>query len=523
VAHWRRGCKTKTLCRGCFLSVLVLCLASVMMSASAFHPISSRLDFVGSYPVYPGINYGSGDQAAAIKRGEYLVQVGDCIACHTATQPDSKAFSGGLPIPTPFGTFFTPNITPDSETGIGRWSEADFIKAMHEGVRPDGSNSFPAFPYVFFNRVKEADLKDIWTYLQAVPAVGQKNKDNTLPFPLDVRFAQYGWKLLFFYPDRNVPAQDPARSAMWNRGAYLVEGLGHCSMCHTSMNLLGAQKKSEYLTGAFLDGYWAPDITRQGLATAPRYQIAEVFSEGELINKAGKVRGPMADAIHDSLQYLTQTDRLAIAEYLQSVETPQPRDLPARKAGQASLKRGAQVYANACSLCHLDGEAGAPRLKDNANWYRRVQQNTRVVLYRHAIDGFNNMPARGACVSCEDDDVRAAVDYMLYRALDESQRREQAGKAVATRHNVRTGKQVYETTCSSCHATGEQGAPVTGDQTQWQPLLKRNFDVLISNTLQGINDMPAMGGCSDCSGSEVIAAVKYMVQQSQTSKDYSLW
>jgi len=187
------------------------------------------------------------------------------------------------------------------------------------------------------------------------------------------------------------------------------------------------------------------------------------------------------------------------------------------------LKRGAQVYANVCSLCHLDGEAGAPRLKDNANWYRRVQQNSRVVLYRHALDGFNNMPARGACISCGDDDVRAAVDYMLYRALDESQRREQAGKAVAARHNMRTGKQVYETSCNSCHTTGEQGAPVTGDQAQWQPLLQRNFDVLISNTLQGTSNMPAMGGCSDCSRSEVIAAVKYMVEQSQTGKDYSLW
>jgi cytochrome c5 len=523
VKYGQTGCRTNTRYRGWLQLLLVVCLAAVMTPASAFHPISSRLDFVGSYPVYPEIHYGSGDQAATIKRGEYLVKIGDCIACHTATEPGSKAFAGGLPIPTPFGTFFTPNITPDRKTGIGDWSEADFIEAMHEGVRPDGSNLFPAFPYIFFNRVSETDLKDIRAYLQAIPAVEQKNRDNTLPFPLDVRFAQYGWKLLFFYPHRDVSTQDPARSKTWNRGAYLVEGLGHCSMCHTPMNLLGAQKKTAYLTGAFLDGYWAPDITRQGLESAPRYQVAEVFSEGELINKAGKVRGPMADAIHDSLQYLTQPDRLAIAEYLQSVETPQPRDLPARKAGQPALKRGAQVYANVCSLCHLDGEAGAPRLKDNANWYRRVQQNSRVVLYRHAIDGFNNMPARGACVSCEDDDVRAAVDYMLYRALDESQRRQQAGKAVEARHNVRTGKQVYEAACSRCHDAGEQGAPVIANQAQWQPLLEKNFDKLISNTLQGINAMPAMGGCSACSGSEVIAAVKYLVEQSQSGKDYSLW
>jgi hypothetical protein len=131
-----------------FLLVLILCLAGVMSSVSAFHPISSRLDFIGSYPTYPEIDYGSSEQTAAIKRGEYLVKIGDCIACHTATEPASKAFAGGLPIPTPFGTFFTPNITPDKKTGIGRWSEANFIKAMHEGVRPDGSNSFPALRYL---------------------------------------------------------------------------------------------------------------------------------------------------------------------------------------------------------------------------------------------------------------------------------------------------------------------------------------------------------------------------------------
>jgi mono/diheme cytochrome c family protein len=224
-----------------FLLGLIVCLAGVMSPVSAFHPISSRLDFIGTYPTYPEIDYGSGEQTAAIKRGEYLVKIGDCIACHAATEPGSKAFAGGLPIATPFDTFFTPNITPDKETGIGQWTEAEFIKAMHEGVRPDGSNSFPAFPYIFFNRVRDADLKDIWTYLKTLAPVMQESKGNTLPFPLDVRSAQYGWKMLFFYPDRDVSTEDPARSETWNRGAYLVNGLGHCSMCYTPMNILGVR------------------------------------------------------------------------------------------------------------------------------------------------------------------------------------------------------------------------------------------------------------------------------------------
>ena len=377
--------------------------------AYAIHPISSKLDFVGAYPVYPAIDYGTGAQAEAIRRGEYLTRLGDCIACHTIAKPDAAAFAGGLPIPTPFGTFYTPNITPHEKTGIGAWSQEEFIRAMHDGIRSDGSNSFPAFPYVFFNRISVRDLKDIWAYLRAIPPVEQKNRDNTLPFPLDVRFAQYGWKLLFFYPDRGRFTANPQRSAAWNRGAYLVQGLGHCSMCHTPLNLLGSTEKKDYLTGAFIQGYWAPDITKRGLETATRFEVSDVFGEGKLINKAGPVRGPMGDAIHDSLRYLTEQDRLAIAEYLKSVVTPQPRNIPRLRAAQPPLKRGAQVYANVCIACHLNGEAGAPSIRDAPNWRKRIVRRALPSLYRHAIDGFNKMPPKGACVSCDNQDIRAAV------------------------------------------------------------------------------------------------------------------
>jgi cytochrome c5 len=275
-----------------------------------------------------------------------------------------------------------------------------------------------------------------------------------------------------------------------------------------------------------IDGYWAPDISKRGLESASRFQVADVFDEGKLINKAGPVRGPMADAIHDSLRYLTDADRLAIAEYLKSVVTRQPRNVSEIKAGQPPLKRGAQVYANVCIVCHLNGEAGAPSIHDQPNWLRRVKQRTLAELYRHAIDGFNKMPPKGACVSCSNDDLRAAVDYLVYRALDESRWRELRNPPPEPRHlatSIATGEQVYRHSCATCHDDGKLGAPVLGDDAQWAPLLRRDFEHLLTNSLRGIHNMPPKGGCSECTNAEIIAAVKFMAQKSQSGRDFSLW
>ena len=509
------------------MAALVLAsLLAAAMPALARHPISSKLEFVGAYPVYPQVEYGSGAHAEAVKRGEYLARLGDCIACHTRAEPGAAAFAGGLPIPTPFGTFYTPNITPDEKTGIGDWSEEDFVRAMRDGILRDGSNAFPAFPYVFFNRLREADLRDLWAYLRAIPPVERRNQGNTLPFPLDVRFAQYGWKLLFFYPNRGTFVDDPARSEAWNRGAYLVEGLGHCSMCHTPLNVLGAPRKTYYLSGAFIDGYWAPDITRRGLESASRFQVADVFDDGRLINRAGPVRGPMEDAIHDSLRFLTDADRVAIAEYLKSVVTRDPRNVAKLVAGQPPMKRGAQVYANVCITCHLDGRVGAPSIRDEPNWERRVSQRSLSQLYKHAVDGYNKMPPKGACISCSSEDVRAAVDYLVYRALDESRWRELANPPPAMRSastSMEVGERIYRQVCASCHDDGTFGAPIVGDEARWAPLLRKNFEVLLGNSLEGSRNMPPKGGCTECTNSEIIAAVKYMAQQSQSGRDFSLW
>lgn len=506
--------------------LLFFLLMSAVPTVEAVHPISSKVDLVGRYPVYPQIDYTQLDNPDSAKRGEYLAKIGDCIACHSNPQAGTAAFAGGFPIATPVGTFFTPNITPDKATGIGNWSESDFIRIMHEGILPDGSNAFPAFPYVYFNRVSKTDLKDLWAYLQAIPAVNLDNKGNTLPFIVDWRIWQYGWKSLFFYPDRGFFKKNTDQSDGWNRGAYLVNGLGHCTMCHTPTNMLFGEKKQFFLTGSMIEGYWAPDITKLGLKTASHYQVSDVFHKGELINKAGPVRGPMADANHDSLQYLTEYDRMAIAEYLQTVVSQQPRNLPQRKAGQSKLKRGQQVYSNVCIICHLNGEVGAPRIGDQPNWGQRLATSNLSALYSHAINGFNKMPVKGACVTCNDADVMAGVDYMLYHSLYHSQWEQLKNPKPVPRPvstSMKLGKQIYEKSCSVCHDQGKLGSPVTGDRQQWAPIISKNLDVLILNTLQGKNNMPPKGGCNHCTGSEIIAAVKYMVQQSQIGSNYSLW
>lgn len=377
----------------------------------------------GIYPVYPTIEYGTGDEAELIKKGEYLAQAGDCLACHTDTPNGGKAFAGGLSIDTPFGTFYTPNITFDEEQGIGGWTEEEFADAMRKGKRPMGGFYFPVFPYIYFAKITDEDIHALYTYLKHVPKVNQKNKD--LPFPFNVpgaRYALVGWNVLFFYPGDNEPYQfDKNQTEQWNRGAYLVQGLGHCSMCHTPLNPLGAPKNDYYLTGGFIDGYWAPNITKQGLESASVEEVADVFSTDKLINNAGLVQGPMAEVNHDSLKYLTREDHIAIATYLKTVEIEDPLSVPPREKHQSSWERGKQVYRTACVTCHQNGEMEAPILGASHNWYARTKNRGIETLYVHAFDGFNSMPPKGACVNCSRQDVEDAVDYLLGESLNRTQ------------------------------------------------------------------------------------------------------
>lgn len=473
----------------------------------------------GYYPAYPPTTAATGDKQALIERGEYLAKMGDCIACHTNVKAGTPAFAGGLPIETPFGTFYSPNITPDKKTGIGNWSEDDFIRALKEGRDPKGRNYFPVFPYIYFANTSDDDARALYAYFMSIPAVELKNKP--LPFPFGVpgaRLSLWGWNLLFFFPNP-VLQYNPDESKEWNRGKYIVDGLGHCSMCHTPLNTFGAPKNRFYLTGSFIDGYWAPNITKYGLHSANHYEVADVFLKGELINRAGPVSGPMAEVNHNSLGYLTEEDRLSIATYLKTVVSEEALGVSPSEQ-QPTLKRGKQVYVSACIICHQNGEMGAPRIGNAANWFMRLKASGLTGLYRHAINGYNSMPVKGACVTCTDNDIIASVDYILNKSLSRSQWLDVAsGGAEKYPSN---GKDIYNENCSVCHNEGKLGAPKLGDKKTWAPLIDQNFDVLVEKTIKG-DPHPQSGGCEQCTTGEIVDAIKYMVSQSKTEGNFSLW
>lgn len=412
---------------GLLVSALLLPISGHTAGAAAepAQITGPKLEIVdGYYAAYPPTSPGKdAEEEALIRKGEYLAKAGDCIACHTNVHGRTPAYAGRLPIATPFGTFYSPNITPDPQTGIGSWTEDDFVKAIREGLGPHGENYFPVYPFVYFANVTEEDARALYAYFKHIPAVHLENR--SLPFPFNVpgsRFTLWGWKLLFFYPNATY-TPDPEQSAEWNRGKYLVDGLGHCSMCHTPLNPLGSPITRYYLNGGFIDGYWAPSINKAGLEGISEEEIADVFSKNQLLNRAGPVAGPMSDVNHDSLRYLTREDQLAIATYLKTVVSEDQFDLPPAAKGQSNLSRGKQVYTEVCSICHQRGEMSAPVIGVAANWYQRAQLSGLDGLYKHAIDGYNSMPIKGACVTCTDDDIKAAVDFILDSSLTHAQRK----------------------------------------------------------------------------------------------------
>lgn len=472
------------------------------------------------YPKYPATTPAIGAQQELIQRGEYLAKMGDCIACHSNVEGKTAPYAGGLPIATPFGTFYSPNITPDKETGIGNWTEQDFIRALKEGRDPKGRNYFPVFPYIYFSKMTDDDARALYAYFMSIPPVKLENK--SLPFPFGVpgaRFSLWGWNLLFFFPENNSVEYNANQSVEWNRGKYIVDTLGHCSMCHTPLNVFGAPKNRYYLTGSFIDGYWAPNITKYGLESASHSQVASVFRSNELINNAGPVAGPMAEVNHNSLNYLTDEDHLAIATYLKTVVSEEPLGL-APSDTKPTLSRGRQVYLKACIICHQDSQMSAPVIGESANWYLRLKTSGLTGLYRHVIHGFNSMPVKGACVTCSENDIISSVDYILNESLTRSQWNDlKSGGAEKYPSN---GENVYKENCAACHNEGKLGAPKLGDQVAWKPLIAQNIDVLIEHTIKS-EIHKENGSCDQCTTEEVIEAIKYMVSKSKTEGNYTLW
>jgi mono/diheme cytochrome c family protein len=301
-----------------------------------------------------------------VAAGRYQAILSDCEGCHTA--PGGKPFAGGLTLQTPFGAMEVPNITQDRATGIGNWSEADFRRAVREGIAPDGGRLYPAMPYPHYARMSDADLSPLWAYLKTVAPVRHAVDVNRLRFPFNVRSLMAGWDWLYFKPEMFKPT--PGKSAEWNRGAYLVTGPGHCGACHTAKTLLGADRAQAF-TGESLQGWFAPEITGakpRGLGDWSAGDIVTYLKTGW--NAHGVASGPMAEVVERSTSEMRDGDLRAIAVYL--------KDQPAADNGNAvpvavndpAMTAGALLYRQNCVGCHgWDGKGEAlifPPLAGNA-------------------------------------------------------------------------------------------------------------------------------------------------------------
>jgi mono/diheme cytochrome c family protein len=257
---------------------------------------------------------------AQIRRGEYIFHAAGCYACHTDIDNRGPRLAGGGPIKTPFGTFYAPNITPDPDFGIGGWSDADFIRALRDGVAPDGSHYYPVFPYGSFAKMTDQDIVDLKAYIFSLPAVSAESRPHDVPFYLRWRFVLAGWKFLNL--DKGSLQPDPAKDAKWNRGRYLVEALGHCGECHTPRTLTGGLDRAAALSGnpEGADGKPIPNITpdESGIADWSESDIAFALKTG-LTPDADTFGSLMTDVVEYSTSYLTDEDRAAIAHYLKSV------------------------------------------------------------------------------------------------------------------------------------------------------------------------------------------------------------
>jgi mono/diheme cytochrome c family protein len=307
--------------------------------------------------------------AAEVRRGQQLVVLGDCMSCHL--RRGGEPFAGGLPLKTPFGVIHTSNITSDAATGIGNWTPAQFDHAMRDGIGIHGENLYPAFPYPWFRLNSRSDNDAILAYLKTTPAVNYTPPANDLTFPFNIRFLVKGWNLLFLESEPFEPT--PAKSAEWNRGAYLVDGLGHCSGCHTPKNLFGADKSGQRLYGGDLAQTVAPDLTgntRTGLGAWGVDDITTFLATGR--NARAGAGSEMADVVTYSTALMRDDDRRAIAVYLKDVSASPMVAVAA--ADPAAMKRGETVFSDYCTACHLDNAVGQPHYFPPLGQNAMVQQ-----------------------------------------------------------------------------------------------------------------------------------------------------
>jgi mono/diheme cytochrome c family protein len=347
---------------------------------------------LGIVPATPGV----ADEL--LERGRYLTIAADCEGCHTDPAHPDRPFAGGRVIETPFGNIAAPNITPDADTGIGNWSDQQFDDALRRGIRADGSRLYPAMPYPYYTRMSAEEVRAIRTYLKTLPVVHNAIEADRLPFPLSIRAFMRVWDGMFFTPGdfRN----DSTQSAQWNRGAYLVQGPGHCEACHTPKNLLGADEHGKAFEGENTQGWFSPNLTQNeatGLGSWSADDIALYLKSGH--NRIAAAAGPMAEEVQFSSSHLSDIDLQAMAQYLKT--------LPARDgvggrplaADEPAMVAGAAIYQDLCTACHaakgtgVEGlipdiaSAGSVASTDPATVLRVLLQGTQTVATDTAPTG----------------------------------------------------------------------------------------------------------------------------------------
>lgn len=353
-----------------------------------------------------------------------LVAAGDCVACHTG--PGEKPFTGGLKMSTPIGAIYSTNITPDKETGIGDYSYEDFARALRDGVAKDGHNLYPAMPYTSFAKINDDDMHLLYDYFMTqVAPVKQANRDSDIPWPLSIRWPLAVWNMMFQDDSRFTP--DPKRSEEWNRGAYLVQGLGHCGTCHTPRGIAFQEKASDqhdpaFLTGGTLEGWHAPDLTSNMKSGIGRWSVDEIeqfLKTGQTAHSAAF--GSMTEVIENSTQHLSSADLKAIAVYLRSLKSSEA-EAAAPKASDATTaalikgdvsRPGAQEYVDNCSACH--GLSG----KGYANTFPALAHNP--VLLSNDPSSLISITLRGSKMAVTQDKVTGLTMPGFAWRLDDAQ------------------------------------------------------------------------------------------------------
>ena len=417
---------------GVVVLVVLVILARIMIVPGPMAFAGGDHVALAQYPNHPTGVPADLTATDPLAHGRYLAQAADCEACHTAE--GGQPFAGGRPFPTDFGTIYSPNITPDPKFGIGGWTEAQFVNAMKRGTGRHGEHLYPAFPYASYTYLTDQDVLAIKAYVFSVPAVSNVAPPNTLRFPYNQRALMAVWAVLYNPDHRFEPVSD--RSAEWNRGAYLVESLGHCGDCHTPRTLLQALNNRQKFAGGMAEGWRAYNLSSDatsGIGSWTPEEMQQYLSTGHSMNR-GSAFGPMAQAVHLSFQNLTPSDIGAIIAYVRSVPPVATSDLPAPKLARSSAypteennsdatqTAGRLLFAGTCSGCHSWTGVSDYIPYASLTGTRAVNDPTATNVALAILRGAGPLPAAGAIATMpafgavwNDDQIAEVSNYVIAR------------------------------------------------------------------------------------------------------------